>query len=222
MTLDDIGLYSQPAKAPLPHQPLHLQTRCVCALIRRFLPKLRNEHAWKINVYVQDVNDRQQVSTHNGITSIKLRRDVQRFFTLSDAEKKLFAYEALRAGTTIVSDHHGWPTPRVLEAFDAALDRNLVNEWAFQPKWNPSRDLRAYVLCSHETDRFRAWLRVKDRAGQLVAEKFLFDDTPDEFCFLPRLGKVRWTAKTTVRLVDKSGRAVGDDLKVDLDSKAVG
>jgi hypothetical protein len=218
VTLDDIGLYSLSAKAPEPHKPLHSQARCVCALIRRFLPRLKNEQAWKINVYVHGGDGEQIVKTHNGITSINLKRDVEGFFALNDAEKKRFAYEALREGATIVSDHHGWPTQEILKAFDSALHENLVNEWEFQPKWSPSRKLRAYVKCSHEVDQFQAWMRVEDRAGQLIAEQFLFDEVPDEFCFFPRLGKVRWIDKMAVRLIDRSGEAVADDLHVDMET----
>lgn len=221
MTLDDIGLYSEPTKAPAPHKPLHSQARCVCALIRRFLPRLKNGKAWKINVYVRGADDEQRVKTHNGITSISLKRDLEGFFAMNDADKKQFAYEVLREGATIVSDHHGWPTQEILKAFDAALLEDLVNEWEFQPKWSPSRKLRAYVKCSHDTDRFRAWMRVEDRAGQLITEQFLFDEEPSEYCFFPRLGKVRWVDKTTVRLIDRSGGAVADDLHVNLENAQV-
>lgn len=217
MTLDDIGLIAQPPEAPEPYKPLHSQARCVCALVRRFLPRIRNEQAWKINVYLRSDAGERQVETYNGITSICLKRDIEGFFALNDADKKRFAYEALREGAEIVSDHHGWPTQEILEAFDKALLEDLVNEWKFQPKWSPSRKHRAYVKCSFETDRFRAWMNVEDRDGQLLAERFLFEEVPDEYCIFPLLGKVRWIDKMTVRLLDRSGEAVGEDLHIRLE-----
>ena len=106
---------------------------------------------------------------------------------------------------------------RYVEAFDKADQNKLVNEWQFQPKWNPSRKLRAYIRCAHELDSFRAWMCVEDQDGNLVAERHLFDETPEEFCYVPRLGTVRWTDKATVRLADRSGEPVGEQLQIDIE-----
>lgn len=217
MTLDDIGLYSNSTSHPGSQRPLHAQARCVCSLIRRYLPRHKNDNAWKINVYIRDDPAEGRVATANGIASVTLTRDVDRFFSLGDVEKKQFAFDALLEGARIVSEHHSWPTAEITEAFRKAEQDQLVNEWRFQPKWNPSRKLRAFVRCAHELQEFRAWMCVEDRNGKLVAEQHLFDETPEEFCYFPRLGTVRWTDKATVRLNDRSGEPVGDDLHVDLE-----
>ena len=214
MTLDDIGLYSEGAEEPKQHKPLHRQARCVCSLVRRYLPRLKNENAWKINVYVREDAPKQVVSTNGGIVSVRLVRDVFEFYALSEQEKKWYVYEALLEGATIASSHLGWPTDEIVEAFTRARQDDLINEWKFQPKWSPTRKLRAYVRCVHEIESFRAWMRVEDRDGSLVAEQHLFDEIPDEFCFFPRLGKVRWIDRTSVRLSDRAGQPVADDLRV--------
>jgi hypothetical protein len=217
VTLDDIGLYTTSTKHPDSQRPLHAQARCVCSLVRRYLPRHKNDNAWKINVYIQDDPDEERVVTANGIASVTLRREVDSFFSLGDADKKRFAFDALREGARIVSEHHDWPTAEIIEAFEKAQQDQLVNEWRFQPKWNPSRNLRAYVRCAHELQRFQAWMCVEDRDGNVVAEQHLFDETPEEYCYFPRLGAVRWTDKSTVRLNDRSGESVADDLHVDLE-----
>lgn len=217
MTLDDIGLYTRSVNHPDSQRPLHAQARCVCSLVRRYLPRYKNEDAWKINVYIQDGPVDNRVVTSNGIASVALRREVEIFFSLGDAEKKRFAFDALLEGARIISEHHGWPTAEITEAFKKADQDQLVNEWRFQPKWNPSRKLRAHVRCAHELQSFRAWLCVEGRDGNLIAEQHLFDATPEEFCFVPRLGTVRWTDKSTVQLVDRSGEPVGNRLQVDLE-----
>jgi len=186
-------------------------------LVRRNLPRHKNDNAWKINVYIQDDPIEERVATANGIASVTLRRNVDSFYLLGDSEKKLFAFDALREGARIISEHHGWPTAEIDEAFEKAQQDQLANEWRFQSKWNPSRNLRAYVRCVHELERFHAWICVEDRDGNLVAEKHLFDETPEEFCYFPRLGTVRWTDKLTVSLSDRSGEPVADDLRVDLE-----
>ena len=217
MTLDDIGLYTHSGNHPDTQPPLHAQARCVCSLVRRYLPRYKNDSAWKINVYIQSDPVNSRVVTTNRIASVTLKRDVERFFSLGDAEKKRFAFEALLEGTRIISEHHDWPTAEIVEAFNKADQEQLVNEWRFQPKWNPSRTLRAYVRCNHELQSFRAWMCVESRDGNLVAEQHLFDEIPEEFCFFPRLGTVRWTDRSTVRLLDRSGDPVGDHLQVDLE-----
>ncbi len=217
MTLDDIGLYTRSANHPDSQRPLHAQVRCVCSLVRRYLPRHKNENAWKINVYIQNDPVENRVVTTNGIASVSLSRDVESFFLLGDAEKKRFAFDALLEGARIISEHHGWPTTEIIEAFDKAAQDQLVNEWRFQPKWNPSRNLRAYVRCAHDLDKFCAWMCVEDRDGNTVAEQHLFDETPEEFCYVPRLGTVRWTDKSTVHLSDRSGEPVGDQLQIDLE-----
>lgn len=215
MTLDDIGLYAQSSKHPDSQRSLHSQARCVCSLIRRYLPRLQNDSAWRINVYIQGQPVEERVVNSNGITSTTIVRDADSFFSLGNAEKKRFVFDALLEGAKVVSQHHGWPTAEIVEAFDKAQQDSLVNEWRFQPKWSPSRKLRAYVRCIRDLEVFRAWMCVEDRDGNLVAERHLFDETPEEYCYFPRLGTVRWMNKMEVRLNDRSGQPVAEDLRVE-------
>lgn len=181
------------------------------------MPRHKNEDAWKINVYIQDDPVENRVVTSNGIASVTLQREVESFFSLGDEEKKRFAFDALLEGARIISEHHRWPTAEIIEAFEKAEQDQLVNEWRFQPKWNPSRNLRAYVRCAHEIQSFQARMCVEDRNGNVVAEQHLFDETPEETCYFARLGTVRWVDKLTVRLNDRSGEPVANDLHVDLE-----
>jgi len=215
MILRELGLYSDPPQPPDGHRPLHVQTRCVCALVERFLPPLVTEKEWKISVHVSPSCAKAPMLTVSGVATVTIVRDVSAFFDMDDSAKKEFAIKALQEGAVFAAKHYGWPTDQISAAISEAKRLGLVNEWKFQPKWNPSRKLKASVVCRHETDKFCAELQVEDRQGALVGQQRLFEDIPSEFCFAPRLGNIKWNSTSSVCLYDRSGHIVGEPMEID-------
>jgi len=212
MILREIGLISDPPQPPEGYRPLHDQTRCVSALVERFLPQIVTENEWKISIHLSSESDFDPILTISGVAIVTIERNVPAFFDMDNSAKKIFAIDAIEEGAALAAAHYQWPADRILSALDEARQLDLVNEWNFRPKWNPSRRLRASVFCRHETETFSAELQVEDRQGALVAQKHLFDEIPSEFCFVPRLGDVKWIGKSSVCLYDKAGNIVGEEL----------
>jgi len=86
---------------------------------------------------------------------------------------------------------------------------DYVNEYVWgKPKANRARKLWASVICDHGPSRFTATLVVRDRDSNMIASALVVDESPSEFEFADKLGRLFWASNNVVELRDRSGATV--------------
>lgn len=183
------------------------QVRCVCDLYTRCFSGLKSVRGWKVLVECVSKPKRLGPLDQLGVLCQEMPFNDEKFRALDSGGRKAMALDVLHAGVLQVARAEGWP----IEPFEAAragvLDLHFINEWIWpRPVASPGRQWRGYLLCSHDSDAFRAWLVVEDKAGRIVAKGLAIEEAPSEFIFMPRLGALRWIAESRVALYEKSGK----------------
>lgn len=188
------------------------QTRHLCALYERCFEGINVPKVWKIAVAcVEQVDKRWRAEVINQggvlVTQIKVRQNL--FFDASPDQRKKLALQWLHRGALKIAEFHDWPTGPFESARKCVIQHAYINEWIWRkPKSSPSRRATAELFCSFESDRFRAWLRVRSKSGELLKEKLAIDELPSEFCFVPKMGQLKWRTNRQVALLDKYGKKI--------------
>lgn len=187
-----------------------LQSRCVSALYERCFPKMDVAGGWKVLIECVDRVERPDVRNLLGVFAVQVRFRYEQFLTLEQLQRKKMLLETLHLGALRIAKAQGWAEQPFEMAYQCVVDRDYVNEWTWPPKPKVSADRKhqAMLLCSHEMDRFRAWLVVQDRKGKEIIRHLAIDEDPDEFLFVPKMGKLIWTSDHSVELIDKNGQRV--------------
>lgn len=213
MILREFGIHAD-ARPARGQRPIHDQTRCVLALFERHLPRVETDGVWKLSVQLSAAPETSDIETQLGVARVPLAVDPGPFYELPVAGKKRLSLELLERGIERARTELGWPAGPFAAAARAVRAANLTNAWCFDPKWAPGRRFRAYVHCEHEPELFSGELRIESREGAVVARATVLQEIPSEFCFVPRLGKVKWLDRTRVVLLDKRGHATCRALEV--------
>jgi hypothetical protein len=188
------------------------ETRHVCALYERCLPPVTVAKVWKLLIECVEELDRRwpsHVINQLGVLTTQIRVDPKVYFAASPEDRKKIALKWLHRGLLKLARASDWNVAPFEAARKGVIKHNYVNEWVWG-KTKSSRDRRhkAELFCSFEADRFRAWLRIRDKAGEVVAEELAIDELPSEFCFVPKMGELRWRSSRRVRLLDREGKEV--------------
>ena len=90
------------------------------------------------------------------------------------------------------------------EIFRIVKEKGYMNKWIWNKvKKSPSRKHTIEVFCEHEVESFKASLIIRDRQGNEIKRKQIFSEQPDEWFFVPYLGKVRWLSSNKAVLINK-------------------
>jgi hypothetical protein len=187
-----------------------LQTRCISALFERFFGSMTVKQGWKVLAECVDAVERQGPPIEQlGVLETQVEFDHSAYAEASDLGRKKMALAALYTGALAVAAHEGWETEQFTRARDAVVDAGYVNEWTWpKPRSSANRQMKAYLCCHHDPDRFHAELIITDKAGHEIASVDAIDTTPSEFSFAQLMGKVVWTGNKQVTLRAKDGKAV--------------
>lgn len=197
-----------------PKHPRRLEfrgrTRCVAALMERYLPTTETKDVWKVIVecLAEDAGPR----TRNllGVLVVGIQYDVSAHFRLAVTEQRKVTAQLLLQGTERAASEMGISNDPFVIAYQEAASRHFVNEWIGSAKWNPGRTMRAELLCVHDEEAFEARIQVTDRTGQVRRTEVLFKCEPEELIFVPRLGPLKWESKTRIAFSSKDGTNVSN------------
>lgn len=180
-----------------------LQTRCVTALYQRLFPKFKTKDCWK--VLVRCVNDAPKTQYRNigGVCEPYVVADVEGFFLLDDAEKRVWAFEHLKLGVTALLKQTGWETEPFMETFNKAEQLKLYNVWLWKAVHSPSRKLIAEIWIDHDVQSCVISLVVRERSGKVIKRQQLITELPSEWAFARYLGSLSWESEARVVLKNK-------------------
>ena len=156
--------------------------------------------------------ERPDVRNLLGAFTLQVAFDGPRFRTLEQLEKKKMLLETLHLGSLAIAKLQGWPSESLETAYQCVIDRNYVNEWKWPraAKLSLDRKHQAVLFCSHEMDRFRAWIVIQERKGNELVRSDAIDEDPSEFRFVPKMGQLTWVSNERVVLRDKNGTPVAE------------
>lgn len=185
-----------------------LQTRSITSLYERLFPKYKTTECWK--VLVNCVNDTPTTQYRNigGVYELDIIADIATFFSLTDIEKKVWAFEYLKLGIIGILKQTGWETELFMKTFQKVEQLNLRNVWLWKAVHSPSGKLVAELWIDHNVQSCVISLVVRDRSGQEIKRQELITDLPSEWAFVRHLGIVTWRGSNQVALVNREGNQI--------------
>jgi hypothetical protein len=144
-----------------------------------------------------------------GVLAVEVAFDLDAYLAADDPTRRRMAIAAVHAGALRVAELRGWSRDPFEAALATVIEKNYVNEFVFgKPRQSSDRLHYATLTCTHDPDRFRAWLVVTDQKRNELARKQVIDDLPSDFAFGPKLGKVAWISRESVALYAHDGSVV--------------
>ncbi|MGF7036580.1 hypothetical protein J2T17_007654 [Paenibacillus mucilaginosus] len=182
------------------------ETRCISALYERFLQKYKTVDTWKVLIEcVKEVSD-PRVRTALGVTTTQVPFDYDFYIKCGESEKKKYILELLRVGIEKIIKDKNWDPSLFLEAYTKIIDVNYLNEWIFKkPVKSPTKEYLAYVYCEHKITAFVISIIICDKDKNILLQKTVIEEIPDEFFFNEHLGKLVWSSPHKVSLINKEG-----------------
>ncbi|QFG00321.1 hypothetical protein PB01_16720 [Psychrobacillus glaciei] len=180
------------------------EIRCVASLFECHFEKFKTEKCWKLLVEcVERIVDERVIGEDICIVQVEL--NIERYFQLSNIEKKKLILKLLKNGIEKIIDEKGWNKQLFESAYQQVIDCNYINEriWK-QPKKSPNRKHIAEVFCEHDIDKFEISIIVKNNEGEVVKREKLITERPNEWAFTKHFGKLKWISSNEVTLVNKN------------------
>lgn len=185
------------------------EIRCVASLYERSFEKFKTNDSWKILIRCVDEITDSRIINLSGVCTIQVQFDVDSFFPMSDQQKKETTLKLFRNGIDKIVSEKNWdPTP-FNQAFDNVIKEELKNEWFWKkPISSPDRKLKASLYIVHEVTIAKGYLIVFDNKNQEVLCSEVFRDRPNEWAYVPYLGKIQWLSSKEVALFNKENELV--------------
>ena len=180
-----------------------LQTRCVTALYERFFPKFKTKDCWKVLVRCDHDAARIHYRNIGGVCELSIVADVDSFFLLTDAEKKVWSFEQLKIGLLELIDQTQWKAEPFVETFQRVGELNLQNVWLWKKVRSPSQKLSAEIWINHDVHSCVINLVVRDASGQEIKRQELITELPSEWAYAHHLGSLKWISPACVVLENK-------------------
>lgn len=185
------------------------EIRCIASLYERFFIKFKTEDTWKVLICcVNEVTD-SRVIEQLGVCEVQIKFDVDSFFSMNDQRKKETTLELLRNGIDKIVSEKNWdPTP-FNQAFDNVTKEELKNEWFWKkPISSPDRKYKASLYIVHEVSVVKGYLIVCNNKNQELIRSEVFQDRPNEWAYVPYLGKIQWLSLREAALFNKKNELV--------------
>jgi hypothetical protein len=183
------------------------ETRSTTALYERMFARFPTRRGiWKLLIEVVPTITRTDVLDLLGALTVQIQGNPERLLELPSSEKPVLALEWLESGIRIIAQTEKWP----LESFDEAAAKvkaaKFINKWQWKGRrWNPSKTIFCDVDVEHTPENAKIIASFRRSDGKSVSSELLVETTPDEFAFVPCLGKVKWFDDTHFGLISKDG-----------------
>ena len=181
-----------------------LETRCITALYERLFEKFETNGCWKVLVECVDCVRKNRYRDLLGVYTIEIPVNIDRYFCLSDIEKKKMILELLNQGIDKIAKDVGWEKEPFDKAYKGVINSNYINEWIWKNQLkSPLKNFSAEVFCQHNLYSFDIYILVKSKNGKEIRREKVVSDKPDEFYFTEHLGQLKWTSNDEVMLINK-------------------
>jgi len=161
---------------------------------------------------IECVSEVERPSVRNllGVFTLQVALESDVFWAASELEQKRGALEVLHRGVLRVAEIEQWRKDPFEVAYGEVVNRAYANEWTWpRPRRSADRKHFAILFCAHNPDSFRAWIVVSDKEHRELSRVLVIDDEPNDFIFVPKLGKLTWVSDSRVALFGRDGEEIG-------------
>lgn len=218
MKLKSIVMFDQESRIKDPKENLNFITRCITDLFESFLETYETEDCKQLNFILGDFVEFKIDAEMDGFYDIEVPFDKSNFLLIEDSLKKRELARTLEKGLRFVSKEKGWDEKPFLKALDKMKEIQYKNQYyAFKHfKLNPSKTLKANVLCEFDLYTFRIFIEVYDRKKNpnLISKECIYETLPLEYEFLRLMHKLEWLNDNEVALYKNSHKVKYKSLKI--------
>lgn len=184
-----------------------LQTRFLTSNVeRKFRPFLNNVGAWKVLVEVVPTVTKDRSRNLLGVLTTQVVGDAALYTTMRKGERERLALNWLLSGVQKVFLEYGWCTDEIEAAVQSVIDEDYQNVMVWkQSVLNASKSATVDVVVESDDEQVRIVAVFKTPSGEQMRASTLCVRPPNEFAFIPCLGKLTWLDDDTVQLTSRSG-----------------
>ncbi|MBQ3566831.1 MAG: hypothetical protein IJA12_06605 [Oscillospiraceae bacterium] len=181
-------------------------SRCIVSMFERLLGRYKNDVCKKINMHCGN-NAERPIKTVDGFCDVYLdftESDLKNFKFKGDYEKKVAYLELLMNGIKKVSNEYGWDTKIFEDVYNQIIQLNYENMWQWKKAvCSPSRKYKAELILEHEIPYIHFNLIIKDKNNEILTERILLSEIPDEYSYAYHLGKLKWLSNYEIALINR-------------------
>lgn len=179
-----------------------LDTRCITSMYSRLLGKIvTNDCAKIVFECKKNISDNRIIKT-SGVYTTQIFFDYYKFNSSDSDEKKKLTLTALMAGIQKISHDTGWKMKQFDEIKQRIIDLGFLNEWIWSQKWNKTKKYLVQVKCIHNVEDIKIYFQIKDKIGNLIDEKLVITELPDEWAYAKHLRKLSWISDNEISLIN--------------------
>lgn len=185
------------------------EIRCIASLYEKSFEKMKTADSWKVLIECVDEISDSRVIDLLGVCTTQVQFDVDSFFFMDENQKKITTLNLLKQGIEKIVPEKGWDPAPFNKAFEKVIKAEMNNEWFWRkPISSPERKLKASLYIVHEVTIVKGYLIVFDNKNQEVLRSEVFRDRPNEWAYVPYLGKIQWLSSKEVALFNKENELV--------------
>ena len=187
------------------------QIRCIASLYERFFTGLSIFGGWKVLIECVDIVETNDIRNLLGVFTYQVMFDYKKFADSNIIDRKIIILNTLQNGILKIANDQGWPLEPFIITYNKIVNINYKNEWVLgKSKYSQNRKYKASLFCCHDIDYFYAWIIIYSKTEEELIRKLIVKDIPDEFSFVPKLGKIKWMENERVTLIGKNGHEIGN------------
>ena len=182
-----------------------LQTRCTSSFFERVAAHPAGKSCRKILVECISNATEQHIRQALGVIFVPVQFDYNMFISLDDFGKKKYSLAILMDGIRKIALHCNWSMTPFDSACSAVVDANYCNEcfWQKSAK-NPHNGFTAKILLQHEVGVIHISIVIQSKNGDIIAQKTIISELPDEYAYDQHLGSIKWSSNTQVMLSNQN------------------
>lgn len=154
-----------------------------------------------------------------GFADCYLLFDFDKYFSLSDADRKMMQLEAIQQGILSIASEHGWDTQPFKAAYKACIDANLILKTQIKKrKISPSKKYYLSLWTYGDLRDFKITWTISNRKEELIKQGILFEDS--SFIAMGDKINFHWINDESFIVESNYKEIITDTWKVDLNQPA--
>jgi hypothetical protein len=152
-----------------------------------------------------------------GVLVVQVSGDPIQLLMSADREKQELALKWLISGANSLAAELGMENHSFQAAARKVRESNFVNSQAWKSSVSPGKDKIVEIVVDHGIHEARIIGRFLTRDGNLIHQRLLTAERPDELIFGPLIGELNWINNSEAELCSKDG---GKAWRISLDERS--
>lgn len=181
------------------------QTRCICSMFERLMGKVVTKSCSKLIIECEN-EDNHSMKNYSGFCETKIAFDYNAFASMNKLEKKQMTLQMIMKGLNRLIEQGEILQETFSTVHDQIVELNYNNVWEWRKTCkSPNKEYVAALKVEHDVYFVKFLILIRDKKGNLIAEKELMLEEPHEFVYAYHMGELVWINEKEVALLNKSG-----------------